>query len=187
MFDFLKERCKAGSFWNRTVGQCQDCSVGSYQPQEQRDFCFACPPGSTTNAAGTKSLTDCISKSNQIWPPTPLLACNTLNDFVDSMMLHISINFHFCFVICEGTSCGHFSEGLLGYLESPNYPGNYPPGSECTWLLKPPKGKRLLFILPSLDISRRNSCEDQLVLRKSGELGRFISGKALKINICAYQ
>lgn len=60
---------------------------------------------------------------------------------------------------------------MYGVIESPNYPGNYPNNIDCTWIVKPGKGRRLLVIVPDVKIANDN-CGDYLVMRKSSKSTR---------------
>merc|ERR1712241_1467341 len=59
-------------------------------------------------------------------------------------------------------SCGNNFLGLKigesGVIESPNYPENYPPNSECTWWLKSEKNSRIEI---SCDSLTTQSCENE--------------------------
>ena len=58
---------------------------------------------------------------------------------------------------------------LSGVLESPNYPGDYPTNITCIWKIKPSKNRRILVIIPDIDIPKEDKCGDQLVMRKSSK------------------
>lgn len=65
--------------------------------------------------------------------------------------------------------CGGHIGKLQGYIESPNYPGNYPNNVECIWKIKPGRKRRVLVIIPEIFIAKEDNCGDMLVLRKSSE------------------
>ncbi|MEQ2167094.1 hypothetical protein GOODEAATRI_000650 [Goodea atripinnis] len=66
-------------------------------------------------------------------------------------------------VIGCGGELGEFS----GYIESPNYPGNYPANIECTWSINPPPKRRVLIVVPEIYLPIEDECGDYLVMRKS--------------------
>ena len=90
--------------------------------------------------------------------------------------------------VCEGNTTGR-----IGYFRSPNYPGDYPSNVDCVWKISAEKGRRILIIIPELELAaapaapaasaaaaaaagptadRRDAaaqlCRDSLVMRKSG-------------------
>ena len=68
---------------------------------------------------------------------------------------------------CKNRKCnGHIGE-LQGYIETPNWPGHFPSGVECTWSIVPQKGRRILIIIPSVYLASQDKCADFLVMRKS--------------------
>uniref|UniRef100_T1JDQ5 Signal peptide, CUB and EGF-like domain-containing protein 1 n=1 Tax=Strigamia maritima TaxID=126957 RepID=T1JDQ5_STRMM len=58
----VPEFCTLGSFYNTSIGQCQLCPIGFYQPNKGRDFCFACPGETATDYEGSSDLTQCKSR-----------------------------------------------------------------------------------------------------------------------------
>jgi CUB domain len=64
--------------------------------------------------------------------------------------------------------CVSFMGELQGYIQSPNYPGDYPTNVECVWNVKPGPGRRLLVIVPGIQLAD-DKCGDRLVMRKSSE------------------
>lgn len=57
-----------------------------------------------------------------------------------------------------------------GYIESPNYPGDYPANVECIWNINPPPKRRILIVVPEIFLPIEDECGDVLVMRKSGKL-----------------
>ena len=45
-----------------------------------------------------------------------------------------------------------------GKLESPNYPGNYPPNKECTWQIEVPLGFQVALKFQSFEIEDHINC-----------------------------
>ena len=65
--------------------------------------------------------------------------------------------------------CGGELGDFTGYIESPNYPGNYPANVECTWTINPPPKRRILIVVPEIFLPIEDECGDYLVMRKSCE------------------
>ena len=57
----------------------------------------------------------------------------------------------------------------MGYIESPNYPGNYPANAECEWQITPPKGRKVIVVVSEIFLPKEDECGDLLVMRKSRE------------------
>ena len=64
--------------------------------------------------------------------------------------------------------CGGELGDYTGYIESPNYPGDYPANAECVWHLSPPPKRRILIVVPEIFLPIEDGCGDVLVMRKSG-------------------
>lgn len=59
-----------------------------------------------------------------------------------------------------------------GFIQTPNWPGEYPINSQCVWDIHPPKGRRILIVIPEIYLESRDRCGDSLVMRKSGKYTR---------------
>mmetsp|Transcript_14182 Transcript_14182/g.33441 ORF Transcript_14182/g.33441 Transcript_14182/m.33441 type:complete len:622 (-) Transcript_14182:216-2081(-) len=64
------EKCKPGTFSKNGLGglatpegviDCDECGVGTYQPEEAQTECVACPDGKSTAQAGSIAVTQCVS------------------------------------------------------------------------------------------------------------------------------
>lgn len=64
--------------------------------------------------------------------------------------------------------CGGELGDYMGYIESPNYPGDYPANAECVWYISPPPKRRILIVVPEIFLPIEDECGDVLVMRKSG-------------------
>lgn len=75
---------------------------------------------------------------------------------------------------------------FTGYIESPNYPGNYPANIECTWTINPPPKRRILIVVPEIFLPIEDECGDYLVMRKSCECLFFcVCGRAcMRLSVC---
>lgn len=71
--------------------------------------------------------------------------------------------------LCHFTDrqCGGELGDFTGFIESPNYPGNYPANVECTWTINPPPKRRILIVVPEIFLPIEDECGDYLVMRKS--------------------
>lgn len=58
---------------------------------------------------------------------------------------------------------------FTGYIESPNYPGDYPSNVNCVWTINPPHKRRILIVVPEIFLPIEDDCGDVLVMRKSGK------------------
>lgn len=67
--------------------------------------------------------------------------------------------------------CGGELGDYTGYIESPNYPGDYPANAECVWHISPPPKRRILIVVPEIFLPVEDECGDVLVMRKSGMHG----------------
>lgn len=63
--------------------------------------------------------------------------------------------------------CGGELGEFTGYIESPNYPGNYPAGVECIWNINPPPKRKILIVVPEIFLPSEDECGDVLVMRKN--------------------
>lgn len=64
--------------------------------------------------------------------------------------------------------CGGELGEYTGYIESPNYPGDYPSNVDCVWTIIPPHKRRILIVVPEIFLPIEDECGDVLVMRKSG-------------------
>ncbi|XP_016138350.1 signal peptide, CUB and EGF-like domain-containing protein 2 [Sinocyclocheilus grahami] len=175
-------QCGPGQFSHDGFVPCLPCPQGTYQPEVSRTSCFPCGGSLTTKYHGSKSFQDCETKvqcspghyyntSTHRCIRCPVgtyqmefgqnycIACpgNTTTDFDGSTNIMQCKNRH-----CRG-ELGDFT----GYIESPNYPGNYPANIECTWTITPPPKRRILIVVPEIYLPIEDECGDYLVMRKS--------------------
>merc|ERR1712176_233614 len=76
--------------------------------------------------------------------------------------------------------CGGELVGLKGDILSPNYPANYPPNANCTWLIKGNNKNKISLKIRSFDFEKffDEPCKfDYLLVRDNHaggrELGKF--------------
>ncbi len=65
--------------------------------------------------------------------------------------------------------CGGELGEYTGYIESPNYPGDYPSNVDCVWNIIPPHKRRILIVVPEIFLPIEDECGDVLVMRKTGK------------------
>ena len=55
--------------------------------------------------------------------------------------------------------CGGLINGTAyGAINSPGYPGHYPPDRDCQWLVRAPLGKRIQFVFATLQMEHHENC-----------------------------
>ncbi|XP_048040168.1 signal peptide, CUB and EGF-like domain-containing protein 2 isoform X5 [Megalobrama amblycephala] len=175
-------QCRPGQFSHDGFVPCLPCPQGTYQPEVGRTSCFSCGGSLTTKYDGAVSFQDCETKvqcspghyyntSTHRCIRCPIgtyqmefgqnycIACpgNTTTDFDGSTNI----------MQCKNRQCGGELGEFTGYIESPNYPGNYPANIECIWTITPPPKRRILVVVPEIYLPIEDECGDYLVMRKS--------------------
>ncbi|XP_036400444.1 signal peptide, CUB and EGF-like domain-containing protein 2 isoform X3 [Megalops cyprinoides] len=175
-------QCPPGQYSHDGFVPCLPCPLGSYQPEMGRTSCFPCGGNLVTKHVGAVSFQDCETKvqcspghyyntSTHRCIRCPMgtyqgefgqnycMACpgNTTTDFDGSTSI----------MQCKNRHCGGELGDYTGYIESPNYPGNYPANIECTWTINPPPKRRILIVVPEIYLPIEDECGDYLVMRKS--------------------
>uniref|UniRef100_A0A5F8GYJ5 Signal peptide, CUB domain and EGF like domain containing 2 n=1 Tax=Monodelphis domestica TaxID=13616 RepID=A0A5F8GYJ5_MONDO len=179
-------QCLPGEYSSTGFSPCLPCPLGTYQPEVGRTSCFPCA-GSwwgelTTKHPGATTFQDCETKvqcspghfynttthrcircSAGTYQPefgkNYCVSCpgNTTTDFDGSTNI----------TQCKNRHCGGELGEFTGYIESPNYPGNYPANTECTWTINPPPKRRILIVVPEIFLPIEDECGDYLVMRKT--------------------
>ncbi|XP_053418009.1 signal peptide, CUB and EGF-like domain-containing protein 2 isoform X5 [Nycticebus coucang] len=174
--------CQPGEYSADGFAPCQLCALGTFQPEAGRTSCFPCGGGLPTKHQGATSFQDCetrvqcspghfynttthrcircaagtyqpeFGKNNCVSCPG-----NTTTDFDGSTNI----------TQCKNRRCGGELGDFTGYIESPNYPGNYPANTECTWTINPPPKRRILIVVPEIFLPIEDDCGDYLVMRKT--------------------
>ncbi|KAM9229196.1 signal peptide, CUB and EGF-like domain-containing protein 1 isoform 4-T4 [Dugong dugon] len=175
-------QCSAGFFSTDGFKPCQACPLGTYQPEPGRTGCFPCGGGLLTKLESATSFQDCETRvhcspghqyntSSHRCIRCPVgtyqpefgqnhcIACpgNTSTDFDGSTNV----------THCKNQHCGGELGDYTGYIESPNYPGDYPANAECVWHIAPPPKRRILIVVPEIFLPIEDECGDVLVMRKS--------------------
>uniref|UniRef100_M4A4Z2 Signal peptide, CUB domain, EGF-like 2 n=1 Tax=Xiphophorus maculatus TaxID=8083 RepID=M4A4Z2_XIPMA len=175
-------QCPPGQYSHDGFVPCLPCPLGTYQPEVGRTTCFLCGGNLVTKYSAAVSFQECETKvqcspghyyntstHRCIRCPTGTyqgefgqnycVTCpgNTSTDFDGSTNI----------MQCKNRQCGGELGEFSGYIESPNYPGNYPSNIECTWTINPPPKRRVLIVVPEIYLPIEDECGDYLVMRKS--------------------
>ncbi|KAM7411594.1 hypothetical protein PAMA_021537 [Pampus argenteus] len=157
----VKVQCSPGHYYNTTVHRCIRCPVGTYQTEFRQNYCISCPGNTTTDFDGATSVSQCKSEYE-----------NYCFELLDSSKLSWNL---ICFVCeCLDRQCGGEMGEFMGYIESPNYPGNYPANVECIWNINPPSKRKILIVVPEIFLPSEDECGDVLVMRKNCECFSFL-------------
>ncbi|KAM6073689.1 LOW QUALITY PROTEIN: signal peptide, CUB and EGF-like domain-containing protein 2 [Chlamydotis macqueenii] len=176
------DQCSPGEYSPDGFKPCLPCPLGTYQPESGRVFCFPCRGGLTTRHSSASLFQDCETKvqcSSGHFYNTTIHRCvrctvgtyqpefgqnyciscpgNTTTDFDGSTNI----------TQCKNRQCGGELGDYTGYIESPNYPGDYPANTECIWNINPPPKRRILIVVPEIFLPIEDECGDYLVMRKS--------------------
>uniref|UniRef100_A0ACB8G363 Signal peptide, CUB and EGF-like domain-containing protein 2 n=1 Tax=Sphaerodactylus townsendi TaxID=933632 RepID=A0ACB8G363_9SAUR len=182
IFDRVERQCSPGEYSSDGFKPCLLCLPGTYQPEPGRTSCFTCGGGLMTKHTGATVFQDCETKvqcsPGHFYNTTThrcircavgtyqpefgqnyCIACpgNTTTDYDGSTNV----------TQCKDRHCGGELGEFTGYIESPNYPGNYPANTECTWMINPPPKRRILIVVPEIFLPIEDECGDYLVMRKS--------------------
>ncbi|NXS21076.1 SCUB2 protein, partial [Mystacornis crossleyi] len=178
----IQYQCSPGEYSPDGFKPCLPCPLGTYQPEAGRVSCFPCGGGLTTRHSGASLFQDCETKvqcsPGHFYNTTThrcircaigtyqpefgqnyCISCpgNTTTDFDGSTNI----------TQCKNRQCGGELGDYTGYIESPNYPGDYPANTECTWNINPPPKRRILIVVPEIFLPIEDECGDYLVMRKS--------------------
>ncbi|XP_063738154.1 signal peptide, CUB and EGF-like domain-containing protein 2 isoform X4 [Eleginops maclovinus] len=175
-------QCSPGQYSHDGFTPCLPCPLGTYQPEVGRTTCFSCGGNLITKRIGAGTFQECETKvqcSPGHYYNTSTHRCircpmgtyqgefgqnycvtcpgNTTTDFDGSTNI----------MQCKNRHCGGQLGDFTGFIESPNYPGNYPANVECTWTINPPPKRRILIVVPEIFLPIEDECGDYLVMRKS--------------------
>uniref|UniRef100_A0A8C3GQK2 Protein CEGP1 n=1 Tax=Cairina moschata TaxID=8855 RepID=A0A8C3GQK2_CAIMO len=175
-------KCSPGEYSPDGFKPCLPCPLGTYQSEAGRVSCFPCGGGLMTRHTGASLFQDCETKvqcsPGHFYNTTThrcircivgtyqpefgqnfCISCpgNTTTDFDGSTNI----------TQCKNRQCGGELGDYTGYIESPNYPGDYPANAECTWNINPPPKRRILIVVPEIFLPIEDECGDYLVMRKS--------------------
>lgn len=128
--------------------------MGTYQTEFRQNYCISCPGNTTTDFDGATSVSQCKSEYENY--------C-----FVFSFFSDMGLNLIWSACVRLDRQCGGELGEFMGYIESPNYPGNYPANVECTWNINPPSKRKILIVVPEIFLPSEDECGDVLVMRKN--------------------
>ncbi|KAM4018417.1 signal peptide, CUB and EGF-like domain-containing protein 2 isoform 2-T2 [Anomaloglossus baeobatrachus] len=174
--------CSPGEFSADGFRPCGPCPLGTYQPETGRTSCTPCGGGLPTKHSSATSFHHCETRVQC----SPGHSYNTTThrcircpvgtyqpDFGQNSCIYCPGNTSTDFdgstniTQCKNRQCGGELGDYSGYIESPNYPGNYPANTECTWNISPPAKRRILIVVPEIFLPIEDECGDYLVMRKS--------------------
>uniref|UniRef100_A0A8D2LHC3 Signal peptide, CUB and EGF-like domain-containing protein 2 n=1 Tax=Varanus komodoensis TaxID=61221 RepID=A0A8D2LHC3_VARKO len=175
-------QCSPGEYSSDGFKPCLPCPLGTYQPEPGRTSCIPCGGGLMTKRSSATLFQDCETKvqcspghfynttthrcircpvgTYQVeFGQNHCISCpgNTTTDYDGSTNI----------THCKDRRCGGELGEFTGYIESPNYPGNYPANTECIWTINPPPKRRILIVVPEIFLPIEDECGDFLVMRKS--------------------
>nr|XP_020838476.1 signal peptide, CUB and EGF-like domain-containing protein 1 isoform X4 [Phascolarctos cinereus] len=174
--------CGPGTYYSGEHSECLPCLPGTYQDTEGQLTCEPCPSNDGQGVAGARNVSECggqcspgFYSSDGFKPcrPCPLgtyqpepgrtLCFPCGGGLVTKHEGAVS------FQDCETKDqhCGGELGDYTGYIESPNYPGDYPANVECIWNIHPPPKRRILIVVPEIFLPIEDECGDVLVMRKS--------------------
>ncbi|KAL4225593.1 signal peptide protein [Mactra antiquata] len=174
--------CEPGHYSKNGLKPCNPCPKGSYQPEYGRLSCQKCPGKLTTSEEMSTSFRNCetkeICEAGHYYDVTKSECSPCQRGFYQP---HRGRNY--CKrcpgttttdieaadkqMDCKNRECGQvFNKGdFSGFIQSPNYPGDYPTNVSCVWKIRPTKDRRILVIVP--EVFFPPGCKDRLVMRKS--------------------
>ncbi|XP_057363337.1 signal peptide, CUB and EGF-like domain-containing protein 2 isoform X7 [Manis pentadactyla] len=177
--------CRAGTYYDGVQERCLLCPNGTFQKEEGQITCEPCPrpenPGSLkTSEAWNVSECGALCQPGEYsadgFAPCQLCALGAFQPEAGRTSCfpcggglptkHLGAT---SFQDCETRDrrCGGELGDFTGYIESPNYPGNYPANTECTWTINPPPKRRILIVVPEIFLPIEDDCGDYLVMRKT--------------------
>ncbi|XP_062871352.1 signal peptide, CUB and EGF-like domain-containing protein 3 isoform X2 [Trichomycterus rosablanca] len=175
-------QCLAGYYSSDGFKPCQPCPRGTYQSDPGRTLCFSCGGGLDTKRDGSSSFHDCEVKVS--CPPghyynTSVHRCircpvgTYQTDFKQNYCItcpgNTTTDFDGATSVsqCKKRECGGEIGEYIGYIESPNYPGDYPANVDCIWTINPPSKRKILIVVPEIFLPSEDDCGDVLVMRKN--------------------
>uniref|UniRef100_A0A8C1UKV9 Signal peptide, CUB domain, EGF-like 1 n=1 Tax=Cyprinus carpio TaxID=7962 RepID=A0A8C1UKV9_CYPCA len=177
-------QCPAGQFSVDGFRPCQPCPLGTFQPEPGRVLCFPCGGGLMTKHTGSTSFRDCEAKVHCalghyynatthrcIRCPAGTYQSESGQNYCITCPGNTTTDFDGANNVshCKNQLCGGELGDLMGYIESPNYPGDYPSNVNCVWTINPPNKRRILIVVPEIFLPIEDECGDVLVMRKSAQ------------------
>uniref|UniRef100_A0A672NVS3 Signal peptide, CUB and EGF-like domain-containing protein 1 n=1 Tax=Sinocyclocheilus grahami TaxID=75366 RepID=A0A672NVS3_SINGR len=175
-------QCPAGQFSADGFRPCQPCPLGTFQPEPGRVLCFSCGGGLMTKHTGSMSFRDCEAKVHCalghyynatthrcIRCPAGSYQSESGQNYCITCPGNTTTDFDGANNVshCKNQLCGGELGDFMGYIESPNYPGDYPSNVNCVWTINPPNKRRILIVVPEIFLPIEDECGDVLVMRKT--------------------
>uniref|UniRef100_A0AAX7V4R6 Signal peptide, CUB and EGF-like domain-containing protein 1 n=1 Tax=Astatotilapia calliptera TaxID=8154 RepID=A0AAX7V4R6_ASTCA len=175
-------QCPVGHFSDDGFRPCQPCALGFYQPEPGRVLCFPCGGGLMTKYEGSVSFRDCearvhcapghyynSSTHRCIRCPAGTYQSESSQNYCITCPGNTTTDFDGATNVsqCKNQVCGGELGEYTGYIESPNYPGDYPSNVDCVWMINPPHKRRILIVVPEIFLPIEDECGDVLVMRKT--------------------
>uniref|UniRef100_A0A669EM17 Signal peptide, CUB and EGF-like domain-containing protein 1 n=1 Tax=Oreochromis niloticus TaxID=8128 RepID=A0A669EM17_ORENI len=175
-------QCPVGHFSDDGFRPCQPCALGFYQPEPGRVLCFPCGGGLMTKYEGSVSFRDCEAKVHCapghyynssthrcIRCPAGTYQSESSQNYCITCPGNTTTDFDGATNVsqCKNQVCGGELGEYTGYIESPNYPGDYPSNVDCVWMINPPHKRRILIVVPEIFLPIEDECGDVLVMRKT--------------------
>ncbi|KAL6483640.1 hypothetical protein MHYP_G00085120 [Metynnis hypsauchen] len=175
-------QCSPGHYSGDGFKPCHPCPRGTYQPDAGRTLCFPCGGGLETKKDGASSFHDCevkvscaaghyynTSVHRCIRCPVGTYQSDLKQNYCISCPGNTTTDFDGATSVsqCKNRECGGEIGEFIGYIESPNYPGDYPANVDCIWTINPPSKRKILIVVPEIFLRSDDDCGDVLVMRKN--------------------
>ncbi|XP_022533294.2 signal peptide, CUB and EGF-like domain-containing protein 3 isoform X1 [Astyanax mexicanus] len=175
-------QCPSGHYSGDGFKPCHPCPRGTYQPDPGRTLCFPCGGGLDTKKEGANSFHDCevkvscaaghyynTSVHRCIRCPVGTYQSDLKQNYCISCPGNTTTDFDGATSVsqCKNRECGGEIGEFIGYIESPNYPGDYPANVDCIWTINPPSKRKILIVVPEIFLRSDDDCGDVLVMRKN--------------------
>eukprot|EP00057_Strongylocentrotus_purpuratus_P009497 XP_011663971.1 PREDICTED: signal peptide, CUB and EGF-like domain-containing protein 1 isoform X8 [Strongylocentrotus purpuratus] len=175
-------QCRPGEYSVDGFQPCDSCPVGSYQPESGRTHCLPCKGGLLTRSHGSTSFADCLAKEH-CGPGTYYNVTTHSCERCPRGWYQPHPAMNYCIRCpgntttdengvadgdqCKDTTCRAQIGQYVGYIETPNFPGDYPANVDCTWHIKPPRGRKVIFVVSEIFLRKEDQCGDIVVIRKT--------------------
>ncbi|TSL61128.1 Signal peptide, CUB and EGF-like domain-containing protein 3 [Bagarius yarrelli] len=122
-------------------------------------YAVSCPPGHYYNTSVHRCIRCPVGTYQTEFKQNYCITCpgNTTTDFDGATSVSQ----------CKNRECGGEIGEYIGYIESPNYPGDYPANVDCIWTINPPSKRKILIVVPEIFLPSEDDCGDVLVMRKN--------------------
>ncbi|CAG5927199.1 unnamed protein product, partial [Menidia menidia] len=177
---FSSVSCGVGTFYSGEQEVCVQCPPGMYQDMVGQLSCEPCPSTEGLGIVGAKNVSECgvhcapghyynFSTHRCIRCPAGTYQSEFGQNYCITCPGNTTTDFDGATNVshCKNRMCGGELGEYTGYIESPNYPGDYPSNVDCVWTINPPHKRRILIVVPEIFLPIEDECGDVLVMRKS--------------------